>query len=338
MTKPPKIRNLEELRDLVFAFRLPRILLSALELQLFSVMGKTSWTIQALSKRLRASARGVDILCRNLASAGVLHKKGGRYQNSKLGQTFLNSKSPHYRGAYLDLMQRQWEDWSQLSRSIRTGKPVEEKEPETPTYRRSFSWAMHQRSIEPAKQVARQLNLKHARSLLDLGGGPGTYALEFLAKNSKLQATVMDRQPALEVAKRIAGTCHQGKRLSYQKGDFFKDNIKGVYDIIWVSNVIHIYSPIENTRLFKKIFSHLHPKGKIIIQDTFLMDHDGLYPPETNLFAVTMLLFTDTGNTYKAKDVHGWLKTAGFTSPKNLSLKKGTGDWEGVLIQGTKRS
>ena len=336
MTKHPKIRTLEELRDLVFTFRIPRILLSALELKLFSVMGRTSWTIQALSKRLGASERGVDILCRNLASAGILLKKGTRYQNSKFGQTFLNSKSPHYRGAYLDLIQRQWEDWSQLSQSIRTGKPVEGKEPETPKYRRSFSWAMHQRSVEPAKQVARQLNLKQARSLLDLGGGPGTYALEFLAINSKLQATVMDRQAALEVAKKIAGTCQHGKRLSYQEGDFFKSKIKGFYDIIWVSNVIHIYSPLENTKLFKKLLSHLHPKGRIIIQDTFLKDQNGLYPQETNLFAVTMLLFTDTGNTYKAIDVHGWLKTAGFKSPKNITLKKGTGDWEGVLIQGTK--
>ena len=338
MTKQPKIRNLEELRDLVFAFRLPRIFLSALELQLFSVMGKTSWTIHALSKRLRASERGVDILCRNLASAGVLLKKGARYQNNQFGQTVLNSKSPHYRGAYLDLIQRQWDDWSHLSHSIRTGKPVEAKEPETPTYRRSFSWAMHQRSVEPAKQVARQLNLKPARSLLDLGGGPGTYALEFLATNSKLQATVMDRKAALAVAKEIAGTCRHGKRLSYLEGDFFKEKIKGFYDIIWVSNVIHIYSPLENTKLFKKLYSHLHPKGRVIIQDTFLTDPQGLHPQETNLFAVTMLLFTETGNTYKARDVHGWLNTAGFTSPKNITLKKGTGDWEGVLIQGTKRS
>ena len=254
-------------------------------------MGKTSWTVQALSKKLRASERGVDILCRNLASAGVLLKKGSRYQNTTLGQTVLNKKSPHYRGAYLELMQRQWDDWSQLSQSIRSGKPVEGKQSETPKYRRSFSWAMHQRSIEPAKQVARQLDFKKARTLLDLGGGPGTYALEFLATNSKLHAMVMDRKAALNVAKEIAGGCQHGKRLSYQEGDFFNDQIKGVYDIIWVSNVIHIYSPQENTKLFKKLISHLHPKGQIIIQDTFLMDQKGLYPQETNLFAVTMLLF-----------------------------------------------
>ena len=336
MTKQPTIRTLGELRDQVFTFRLPRILLSAIDLDLFSAMGKTSWTVRALSKKLRSSERGVDILCRNLASAGVLRKNGARYQNTRLGQTVLNKRSPQYSGAYLDLMQRQWDDWSQLSQSIRSGKPVEGKEPETPKYRRSFSWAMHQRSIKPAKEVARQLNLRHARSLLDLGGGPGTYALEFLAANSPLHATVMDRKAALKVAKEIAGGCQHGKRLSYHAGDFFHDPINGVYDIIWVSNVIHIYSPRENTKLFKKLFSHLHPQGRLIIQDTFLMDPNGLVPQETNLFAVTMLLFTDTGNTYKAKDVHGWIKSAGFRSVKNIRLKKGTGDWDGVLIQGTK--
>ena len=107
--------------------------------------------------------------------------------------------------------------------------------------------------------------------------------------------------------------------------------------MIWLSNVIHIYSPSENTALFKKLISHLHPKGRILIQDTFLLDQAGLYPEETNLFAVTMLLFTDTGNTYKAKDVHQWLKSAGFKTPKNIRLKKGTGDWDGILVQAAKK-
>ena len=336
MTKHSKIRSLEEFRDAVFTFRLPRILLAALELQLFATMGKSPWTVKALSRALHASERGVDILCRNLTDVGLLIEKGTRYQSSKLGQTFLNSKSPHYRGAYLELMQRQWEAWSYLSQSIRAGKPVEGKDSETPEYRRSFSWAMHQRSLKPAKQVARQLHLNGARSLLDLGGGPGTYALEFLAKNPGMEATVMDRPAALDVAKEVASTFRHGKRLSYLEGDFFKDDIAGTYDVIWLSNIIHIYSPVENKALFKKLFSKLHSKGRLLIQDTFLVDQARVNPEETNLFAVTMLLFTDMGNTYKAKDVHTWLKSAGFKAPKNIFLEKGTGDWDGILVQATK--
>ena len=177
MTKLPAIRSFEELKDKVFAFRLPRIILAGLDLDLFTIMGKATWTIGALSKSLQADERGVEILCRNLAGAGLLKKKGARYQNGKLGRTVLNANSPQYRGAYLDLMRRQWDNWSELTNSIRTGQPVEEKDSESSDKRRAFSWAMHQRSMKPAKQVARQVGIKSARSLLDLGGGPGTYAL-----------------------------------------------------------------------------------------------------------------------------------------------------------------
>lgn len=336
MQRPPKIRKFDELRDAVFSFRLPRVILTALDLNLFTIMANESWTIGALAKTLQADKRGVEILCRNLASAGLLKKKGDRYQNGKLGQTYLNATSPEYRGAYLDLMRRQWDNWSNLTESIRSGKPVEDKEPESPEYRRSFSWAMHQRSIEPAKQVARQLDLRNARSLLDLGGGPGTYALAFLANNPKLSATVMDRPPAIEVSREIAASLKHGNRLSFRPIDFFQDRIKGTYDVVWLSNVIHIYSPSENTSLFKNIFSALNHRGCIIIQDTFLLDRLGLRPIEANLFAVTMLLFTETGNTYNAKEVRSWLRLAGFKKCRTLSLKKGTGDWDGILIQAKK--
>ena len=336
MNKRPTMCSFKELKETVFGFRLPRIILSALDLDLFTVLGKESWTLGALAKTLKADERGVEILCRNLASAGLLRKKGTRYQNGKLGRTVLNAKSPHYRGAYLDLMRRQWDNWSELTNAIRTGKPVEEKESESDEYRRSFSWAMHQRSMKPAKQAARQVEIKQARSFLDLGGGPGTYALAFLAHNPKLRATVMDRPAALDVAKEIAGLSKHGSRLSVLPIDFLQEKIQGTYDVIWLSNIIHIYSPSENTALFKKIFSALNPKGRVFIQDTFLLDRMGLRPQEANLFAVTMLLFTDTGNTYKAKDVRKWLWRSGFRKPKNLLLKKGTGDWEGILIQAQK--
>ena len=230
-------------------------------------------------------------------------------------------------------MRRQWDDWAHLTQSVQTGQPVEEKEPETAKYRKAFSWAMHERSLTPARQVAKQLTLKNAQSLLDVGGGPGTYALEFLRKNPRLYATVMDRPAALSVAKEISKPLRHGRRLSYQPGDFLSDHIQGTYDIIWLSNVIHIYSASINTRLFRKLRSHLNPGGRILIQDTFLVDKQGLQPIETNLFAVTMLLFTETGNTFSLKEVQKWLTNTGYKKTRVITLKKGTGDWEGKLIQ-----
>lgn len=297
-------------------------------------MEDRDWTIPELAKRLSVSQRGLAILCRNLASVGLLIKSQSGYHLTTFSKRYLLESSPDFRGDYLVLMQRQWSEWSQLTEVIRLGHPLDRKEPETTEYRRSFSWAMHHRSLQPAREVARQISLKTARSFLDLGGGPGTYALAFLALNPRLHATVMDRPAALDVARMLAEQSSLGTRLTYQAGDFLTARISGTYDVVWYSNVLHIYSPVDNLKIFKKIKHILNPGGRLLIQDTFLQDPKELQPLEANLFAVSMLLHTEKGNTYSVRDVREWLQRAGLTRSRVLHMKEGTGDWEGQLIEG----
>ena len=306
------VRTMDDFRDVVYAFRLPRVIATAMDLDLFTHMGQRFWTPKTLAGKLNASERGVEIILRNLETAGLLKRRGTSYGVEKVGRTYLNRNSPEYQGAYLELVHRQCEDWAHLTDSVRTGKPIEDDGPDDPEYRRSFTWAMHQRSIKPAKQVAAQLDLNNAQTLLDVGGGPGTYAVEFLKKNSTLRAGIWDRQPALEVAREIAQPLRHGKRLSYYPGDLFESPVPGKFDVMWLSNVLHIFSPAENKTLFRKFKRALNPGGRILIHDTFLMNRPGCDALETNLFAVMMLLFTPTGNTYSAQDVQQWLKTSGL--------------------------
>ena len=330
----PPIRTFQNFRDAVAAYRLPRILLTALDLDLFTVIGAKTWSLPALARQLRVSPRGLEILCRNLASVGLLRKNGSRYRNSELAAAELNANSETYRGAYLKLLQGQWDDWSTLTRSVCLGQPVvDEGEPDEVGYRRQFTWAMHHRSMDVAPRIARQLDLHRARTLLDLGGGPGTYALAFMKRNLRLRATVCDRPPALEVAKDIAAQSPVGHRLSYLASDFMKQAIPGRYDVVWLSNVIHIYCPDGNRKLFRKIARVLPPGGRLLLQDAFLHDRHGLTPLDANLFAVTMLLFTDRGNTYSVRDVTEWLLAAGFQRVQPINMKDGTGDWAGGILE-----
>ncbi len=333
MSTNPTIRSFQQFRDVAYDFRLSRIIFTALDLDLFNQMGTRAWTMAQLSKQTHTSQRGIEILCRSLASAGLLVKSQARYQVSQFAKTYLQKSSGECRGDYLALMQRQWKEWSRLTEVVTSGVPVDHEEPETPEYRRSFSWAMHHRSQEPAKQVAQQISTKSARTFLDLGGGPGTYALAFVEKNPRLQATVMDRPAALEVAQTLAKQSSKESQLSFLSGNFMDDKITGKYGIIWYSNVLHIYSPAENLKVFKKVKRALTPGGRLLIQDTFLQDAQGLRPLETNLFAVTMLLYTETGNTYSLQDVRSWLHKAGLTRTRVLRLKQGTGDWDGQILE-----
>ncbi|MBX3237894.1 MAG: methyltransferase domain-containing protein [Nitrospiraceae bacterium] len=327
------ITSLDTFRDLLTAYRLPRVILSALELDLFTALGKRARMVAPLAAELKVSERGLEILCRNLAMCGLLTKKGPRYRNSPFAATALNARDRAYRGAYLELLKSQWHDWSRLTEAVRTGSPLDHDEPEVPGYRRQFTWAMHHRSVDVAAAIAKKVNLGKAGRLLDLGGGPATYALAFLAEHPALRATVCDRPEALEVAQEIARPLKAGARLSYLPLDFMRDPVPGQYDVIWYSNVLHIYSAEENQALFERLLSALKSGGRLIIQDAFLHDREGLYPEEASLFAVTMLLFTERGNTYSLDATSAWLRRAGYVNVKPVRMKKGTEDWDGGLLQ-----
>ena len=328
-----RIATFDDLRDAIMAYRLPRVLIAALELNLFTAIGTDAWTVPELARDVKVSERGLAILCRNLAMAGVLKKKGEIYTNSRLGATALNAHHPAYRGDYLQLITSHWADWGRLLESVRSGLPLDHDEPEEPDYRRRFTWAMHHRTLETAPKMAAQIDLRTARTLLDLGGGPGTYAMAFLAKNPTLRATVCDRPEALAVAKEIASTHKAGARLSFLPLDMMTEAIPGTYDVIWYSNVLHIYSPKDNQAVFRRALASLNPGGRLLIQDAFLHDRNGLFPEEASLFAVSMLLFTEKGNTYSAAETRTWLADAGFERIKVLRMKKGTEDWEGGILE-----
>lgn len=138
MIRPP-ITSIETFHRLLAACRLPRVIVTALELSLFTAMGSGSWSIQKLAQALDVSERGVDILCRNLAMCGLLRKRGKAYRNTPFSATVLNAKHPKYRGAYVELLQSHWVDWSRLTRVVRTGSPLERDQPDLLAYRRRFT-------------------------------------------------------------------------------------------------------------------------------------------------------------------------------------------------------
>ena len=123
-----RIATFDDLRNAITAYRLPRVLIAALELNLFTAVNTDAWTIPDLAREVKVSERGLAILCRNLAMAGVLKQHGGTYTNSRLGATALNAHHPAYRGDYLQLITSHWADWGRLLESVKTGLPLDHDE------------------------------------------------------------------------------------------------------------------------------------------------------------------------------------------------------------------
>ena len=254
-------------------------------------------------------------------------------QDSPYAATILNAEPPKYRGAYVELMKQQWTDWSQLTRTVRSERPVDHDEPEAPGYPRQFTWAMHHRSVDVAARVARQMKLNLVETLLDLGGGPGTYAMAFLARHPKLKATICDRPAALEVAKEIAARHKARKRLSYLPLNFMDEPLSGHYDVVWYSNVLHIYSPEENQALFRHVLPARFSRWADCHSGCISSRSRALQSRGRESFCREHVALYRAGRHLSLRDTARWLKAAGYVKIRPIKTKQGTEDWDGGLLE-----
>lgn len=143
-----------------------------------------------------------------------------------------------------------------------------------------------------------------ARSVLDLGGLHGEYALEFARRG--LQATMQDQPQMIDVARR-RGRLELGGVTLFE-GSFFDVVPEGPFDLSFCMGITHTFDGDRNRQLFANLKRVQAPGGGIAVI-TFLR---GLHPV-TSLFAVQMLLNDNGGDTHTEEEYRRWLGAAGFT-------------------------
>jgi len=184
---------------------------------------------------------------------------------------------------------------------------------------RNFITAMHNTAMTVAPVISRKIDLSDCKTMIDLGGGAGTYSVFFCTSNSNLKATILDLPGTLKITKELISNSSVADRIKLIEGDFNKE-IKGQYDVAFLSNIIHGEGKQENIALIRRVYNALNSGGKIIIQD-FVLDNDKTSPSFPALFSLNMLLFTENGRTYSFQEIEGWLKEAGFCDLTRMDLK-----------------
>jgi SAM-dependent methyltransferase len=207
--------------------------------------------------------------------------------------------------------------WVELSRVLRSGEPQERAVSilgPAEDYR-SFVLAMHSVGITTAVGVVDSfeqtggLNFQH---LLDVGGASGTYTLEMLKRMPHARATIFDRPPAIEEArKRFAGTEYES-RVRLVAGDFTCDELPAGCDCAWVSAIIHQFGREESQALYANVYRALESGGKIAVRD-FVMQPGRTEPFDGVMFAINMLTATKTGMCYTYDEIREDLEISGFS-------------------------
>ena len=288
-------------------FQESRVLLTGAELDLFTLLARETLDAPEVARRLGADLRALTVLLDALAAMEVLEKKEGRYRTAPEAAC-LSAEAPDSIHPMLLHAAALWARWTTLTNRV-GGTPLHERAPEESL--RAFIGAMHVVGAPQAARLVAAAAVAGAGRLLDVGGGPGTYTMAFLAAEPAMTATLFDLPPVVEIARERLDRAGLLARVTLVPGDFTRDELPSGHDLAWLSAIIHQNSPAENDALYSRIFRALVPGGRLILRD-HVMDDGRTHPRAGALFAVNMLVGTVGGGTYTFEEIRDGLSRAGF--------------------------
>jgi cyclopropane fatty-acyl-phospholipid synthase-like methyltransferase len=216
-----------------------------------------------------------------------------------------------------------WDRWSDLDTIVKTGKPSQRSR-----NHKAFILGMHNIAVTKAKEVVSGVGLRGVKRVLDLGCGPGTYSME-IAGNG-VEVTLFDLPETIKIARDVVSRSRANlAKVRFMDGDFLRDDIGSGYDLILISQIVHMFSGNVNMMLLKKCRKALNANGRVVVHD-FLINEARTMPPWSSLFAINMLVSTEGGRTYSPSDIKGWFLKAGFRSVRKKTVV------DGVLVSARK--
>lgn len=317
-----EINSSEDIRELANAFRASRVLLTAFELKIFTVLDTHMMTSDDVAKKITADTRTTDRLMNALCAIQLLKKIHGKYYNSDIVSKYLVEGKPEFiRGLYHT--NNLWDNWSGLTDSVIRGKPskTNANKYEKDNWIESFISAMHYRGVSQAKILSLMLDFKNVKNMLDVGGGSAAFSMEIVRKHPAIQAVVLDLPEVIPLTRRYVDEAGLTNNFSFIEGDYLTIDIKDTYDLILLSAIVHINNFEQNKLLIKKCADALNKNGIIIISD-FIMNEDRTQPAQGAMFALNMLVGTENGDTYTENEIREWLVFAGLSKieRKNTSF------------------
>jgi SAM-dependent methyltransferase len=279
---------------------------------LLEAVADRSRSADEVANQLGVSSRAVYALLSSLAELDVLAENDNRYRLLEEHRgPLLDRSHPDYAGALIVHRFELIRKWGRVPEILKTGSPIDDEPGQGPEGKETFIYSMRRLAKPGVGAVAELLlsRLPENPHILDIGGGPGTYAETFVEGGA--QVTVFDLPEVVELMREhldAAGIAAVG-------GDFNEGLPEGPFDAAYLGSVSHIYGPEENLALIKRVARILSPGGLIAIRDFVRGLSTG-----AALFGVNMLVNTESGNTYSEEEYRGWLGAAGFEKVEVLPI------------------
>ena len=298
--------------DSFSAYQKTAAMQAAVDIGLFSAIAAGHTTVPAIAKACDAAPKGVRVLCDYWAVNRVLLKEADSYRLTPEAAHFLDRASPAYLGGVMGFINGPIAPFfSRLTHAVRRGgcETIGSVESEYDGWI-PFAKEMGAMMFPTAREIAKLLGPVSGR-VLDVAAGHGLFGILLAQQNPGVTITALDWPKVLDVARGNAERMGVGQRYATIPGDAFKVDLKGPYDLILLTNLLHHFNPGQCTDLLKRLRAALRPGGRLVTLE-FIPNQDRVSPPMSATFPLVMLATTAAGDAYTFAELDEMLRAAGF--------------------------
>jgi predicted O-methyltransferase YrrM len=309
-----------------FAFWSSKVLLTAVEMGVFTTLGDRRISGVELGRQLGLHPRGISDFLDALVAMRVLDREGlgpdALYFNTPTSAMYLNKTSPRYVGGILEMLNaRLFRFWNDLPEALRTGRPQNEiKHSQKPMFEElyedlprleQFMGAMTGLSRLNFEAFAEKFDFAPYRSLCDVGGATGLLCVEVARRHPHIRALSFDLPEVEPIARKSIAAVGLSDRITTVAGNFFKDALPKA-DVVTMGMILHDWNLPNKMHLIRAAYDALPPGGALVAIEA-LIDDDRRENVFGLLMSLNMLIEFGDAFDFTGADFRHWCTEAGFT-------------------------
>ena len=325
LQQAPDTRRILELGS---GFWASRALLSAVELGVFTELGRGPMPFDPLRARVGLHPRAARDFLDTLVALGLLLREGDVYRNAPDTDALLDRAKPGYIGALLEMfVERLWTPWGQLTQSLRSGAPYESNAGGDDAFdafyssaekMRSFVTAMTAISLPLARALAAQFPWRQHQTVFDIGGAQGCVPVQLALAHPHITGGVLDLPKVGPLFRDLTQQYDLSDRLRFVAGNMFQDPWPRA-DVYILGHILHDWGMERKRALLARAYDALPTGGALIVYDA-MIDNERRRNVFGLLMSLNMLVETPAGADYTPADCSGWFEAAGFRDIRTITL------------------
>jgi hypothetical protein len=275
-------------------------------------------SIDELARAVSANPGALGRAMRTLASIDVFKQvDGDRYALTPIGERLRSGTRDSMRDILIaETDEVHLRSWQHVTDAIRTGKPQPKEVLGEDAFEyyvaradegAQFGRAMENVSVMVAHGVLQTYDFSRARTIVDIGGGNGSFLRAVLKRHPQAGGIVFDLPYIEGPAKENIHADGLTGRARFESGDFFKAVPAG--DTYLLKLVLHDWTDQECRRILSNCRKAIAADGRLLIVEALIPENNA--PGLAQLMDINMLVMTG-GRERTVKEYEKLAADSGF--------------------------